>query len=223
MQKQDGRTIQKQKGITMNDSAFQIRRPRKKNILRIAAFSAGEIAAAVLFHFFYLPAPETQNKKLFAAVLFCAFLIFSLFATAFIADGFRNLFGKAAVIITAGSADFQKKFRFMQSKPWRLSTERKNFSSCLSAVRRQKYRTDYANCRYSRYGKQSGTGLTTFRKTNRKIQPDKNNHNRRKTRWRKPNGPNNSAGQSNPETTVFWSTRRRDPERLRFSAAESRR
>lgn len=93
--------MQKQKGITMNDSAFQIRRPRKKNILRITAFSAGEIAAAVFFHFFYLPAPETQNEKLFAAVLFCTFLIFSLFAIAFIADGFRNLFGKAAVIITA--------------------------------------------------------------------------------------------------------------------------
>ena len=130
MHNQDGRTIQKQKGITMNDSAFQIRRPRKKNILRIAAFSAGEIAAAVLFHFFYLPAPETQNKKLFAAVLFCAFLIFSLFATAFIADGFRNLFGKAAVIITAAElwiSGFPKKIPLHAIEAMEIINRKKEF------------------------------------------------------------------------------------------------
>lgn len=79
---------------------FEIRRPLKKNILRILFFAAAEAAAAVGFKVLYNPEPVTMNEKTLAAVIFCVLMIFSLLSLGYIADSLRNIFGKAAVILT---------------------------------------------------------------------------------------------------------------------------
>ena len=85
----------------MKNDVMQIRRPRKKNLLRIAAFAAGEAIITTIFVISRNSvARETFEERLLAAVIFCVFMLGSLLALAYIADSLRNLFGKAAIILT---------------------------------------------------------------------------------------------------------------------------
>lgn len=84
----------------MEHPVLSIRRSLKKNLFRTAAFLLAEAAATALFLIFRNPAPETLAEKILTSAALCVYALFSLLSAGFIADGIRNIFGKAAVILS---------------------------------------------------------------------------------------------------------------------------